>query len=113
MRISRKEEASKIEVGDTMVVHEYAPMSEKIHGALVELNGRYPKQGRVVNEVCAELAYVIKGSGKLIIEDDEIEFEEGDQMLIDPGEKYYWIANATMFMLCSPAWYPDQHRGVE
>ncbi len=113
MHIARKEEAKKIHVSETMTAHEYPLIDSSIHGAVVELNGRYPLKGRVVNEKCNEMGFVIKGSGKLVIEGEEIEFKEGDQLLIKPGERYYWIAKATMFMPCSPAWYPEQHKEVD
>lgn len=113
MHIARKEEIKKIKVCKTMTAYEYPLIDSSIHGAVVELNGRYPQEGRVVNEKCSEIGFVIKGSGKLVIEDNEVEFKEGDQLLIKPGEKYYWEAKATMFMPCAPAWYPEQHNKVD
>ena len=113
MSIARKEQVKEIKVGETMTAYEYPVMDEALHGAVVKLNGRYPLQGRVVNEKCTEIGYVIAGSGKLVIEGQEIDFKEGDQLLIKPGEKYYWEAQATMYMPCAPAWYPEQHKEVE
>jgi mannose-6-phosphate isomerase-like protein (cupin superfamily) len=89
------------------------PGDKDINGAVIELNGRYPDKGSVVNLKCKELAYVIKGSGKLVVEDKEIKLNEGDLVLIEPGEKYYWEGRMTMFMPCSPAWYPKQHMEVK
>lgn len=103
----------RIQISDTMVAYEYPVLNTSLHGALTELSGRYPEKGRVVNEKCAELAYIVKGSGKLIVEGEEVEFKEGDQLFIAPGERYYWIATALMFMPCSPAWYPEQHKEVD
>lgn len=113
MNIARKTETKETQVGNTMIVFEYPVMDHALHGAVVEFNGRYPEKGRVVNEICYEVGYVIKGSGKLIIEGNEIEFREGDQLLIKPGQRYYWEANATMFIPCTPAWSPEQHKEVE
>ena len=96
-----------------MTVFEYPTMDRTLHGAVVVLEGRYPENGRVVNETCYEAGYVIKGSGKLVIEGSEIEFGEGDQLLIKPGQRYYWEAHATMFMPCTPAWFPEQHKQVD
>lgn len=89
MNIARKEEAKEIKVSGTLTAFEYPIIDENLHGAVVELKGRYPENGRVVNEKCLEIAYIIKGSGKLILESEEIEFKEGDQLLIKPGQKYY------------------------
>lgn len=113
MNISRKTETKEIIVGNTMITFEYPIMDNTLHGAVVVFKGRYPEKGRVVNEKCYEIGYVIKGSGKLVIEGNEIEFSEGDQLLIKPGQRYYWDANATMFMPCTPAWFPEQHKEVE
>ena len=61
---------------------------------------------------CAELVYVIKGSGTLIIEGEEVEFKAGDQLFIKLGSHYYWLATAEMFMPCAPAWYAEQHKEI-
>jgi mannose-6-phosphate isomerase-like protein (cupin superfamily) len=113
MNIVRKTETKETKVGNTMTVFEYPVMDKTLHGAVVEIKGRYPETRRVVNEECYEVGYVIEGSGKLFLEGNEIEFTEGDQLLIKPGQRYYWEANATMFMPCTPAWYPEQHKEVE
>lgn len=113
MTIARKEQTKEIKIGETMIAYEYPLLDDALHGAVVKLNGRYPLQGRVVNEKCTEIGYVIEGSGKLILEGEEIDFKEGDQLLIKPGQRYYWEAQATMFMPCAPAWYPEQHKEVE
>lgn len=113
MNIARKEQIKEIKVSDTMIVYEYPIMDSAIHGVVVELNGRYPEKGRVVNEKVVELGFIIKGSGKLVIEDEEIAFKEGDQLLIKPGERYFWDASATLFMPCAPAWYSEQHKEVD
>lgn len=96
-----------------MTAYEYPILNNTLHGAVIELTGRYPEKGRVVNEKCYEAGYVVKGSGKLFIEGEEITFEEGDQIMIKPGEKYYWDGTATLFMPTTPAWYPEQHKEVE
>jgi mannose-6-phosphate isomerase-like protein (cupin superfamily) len=113
MNISRKTETKEIIVGNTMTTFEYPIMDNTLHGAVVVFKGRYPEKGRVVNEECYEIGYAIKGSGKLILEGNEIEFSEGDQLLIKPGQRYYWEADATMFMPCTPAWSAEQHKEVE
>ena len=69
--------------------------------------------GRVINLKCKELAYIIKGSGRLVVEDKETKLNEGDLVLIEAGEKFFWEGNMRMFMPCTPAWYPEQHKEVE
>jgi mannose-6-phosphate isomerase-like protein (cupin superfamily) len=113
MKIIHKNQTEKFKNGDNCTAIEY-PMEDKdINGAIVELTGRYPTKGRVVNLDCKELAYIIKGLGKVVVEDKEINFEEGDLVLIEAGEKYFWDGNLTVFISCVPAWNPEQYRGVE
>lgn len=113
MKIIHKEQTKIFKAGDTCVAAEYHIGDKDIDGTVIELSGRYPETNRVVNLKCKELAYIIKGSGRVVIEDKEIKFNEGDLMLIDAGEKYFWEGKATMFMPCTPAWYPEQHKEVE
>ncbi|MFA5207876.1 MAG: cupin domain-containing protein [Candidatus Paceibacterota bacterium] len=113
MKIIHKNQTEKFKNGDNCTAIEY-PMGDKdINGAIVELTGRYPTKGRVVNLGCKELAYIIKGSGKVVVEDKEINLEEGDLVLIEAGEKYFWDGNLTVFLPCAPAWNPEQYREVE
>ncbi len=82
MNIARKEEAKTVKVSNTVTAHEYPLLDKAIHGSVIELSGRYPEQGRVVNETCSELSYAIKGSGRIVIEDEEITFNQFDCCLI-------------------------------
>ncbi len=109
MRISRKVDAAQVLVGPTARAYEYPLLDPMLHGAVLEIKGRYPETERVVNEAVTEICYVIAGSGNLVVEDEEVAFSEGDQLLIRPGERYYWDAHATLYMPCTPAWYPEQH----
>jgi len=29
------------------------------------------------------------------------------------GEKYFWEGEMEMFMPCTPAWYPEQHKEIK
>lgn len=113
MKIIHKNQTKIFKNSEACTAIEY-PMEDKdINGAVIELNGRYPDKGRTVNLECKEMAYVIKGSGKLVVEGDEVKLNEGDLVLIEAGEKFFWEGNLTMFMPCTPAWYPEQHKEVE
>ena len=92
---------------------EYWTDDKDINGAVIELSVRYPNKNRVTNLECKEMAYIIEGSGKIIIKNKEIKFSEGDLILIDKGEKYFWEGNTTMFTSCTPVWYPEQHKEVK
>ena len=61
-----------------------------------------------------ELIYVIEGSGTLNFENEKIEFSEGDSILIEPNEKYYYDTKyCKISMSCSPAWSIEQHKLVK
>lgn len=113
MKIIHKDQTKVYKNSDVCTAIEYSLDDKDINGAVVELNGRYPDKGRVVNLKCKEMAYIIKGSGKVIAEGQEIKFKEEDLILIEPGEKYHWEGSFTMFVSCAPAWYPKQHKEVE
>lgn len=113
MKIIHKNQTKIFKNSDACTATEY-PMEDKdINGAVIELKGRYPDKGRVVNLKCKELAYVIKGSGRLVVEGKEMKLNEGDLVLIEAGEKFFWEGNLIMFMPCTPAWYPGQYKEVK
>ena len=75
--ISRKFESRKVIVGPTLTILEYPELSNRIHGAVGRINGRYPEKGRVVNTSCTEFCFVLEGYGKLVIEGKEIRISRG------------------------------------
>jgi len=113
MKFINKKETEKFKNSNVCTAIEYPLEDKDINGAIIELSGRYPDKGRVVNLKCKELAYIIKGSGRAVVEGKEIQLNEGDLILIEPEEKYFWEGNLIMFVPCTPAWYPEQHKEVE
>lgn len=107
MRVIRKTEKYKKRNSDTCTVYEYHLGDEDIDGALAELTGRHPAEGFEGNKKSKELCYVMKG--KLVFKDRSINLVEGDMVLIEPMEKYYWDGKMTIFMSCNPKWSADQH----
>jgi mannose-6-phosphate isomerase-like protein (cupin superfamily) len=113
MKIVRKNQTKKYKNSDVCSAIEFPLGDKDINGAVIKLNGRYPEKDKVVNLKCKELAYIIQGSGKIVFGNTEIKFNEGDLLLIEPGEAYYWVGDCEMFVPCAPAWYPEQHKEVE
>lgn len=110
MKIIKKDQTREFKNSDVCIAIEY-PMDDKdINGAVIELDGRYPDTGRVVNEKCKELVYVIEGAGTLTVEGEEIQLAEGDLAMIEPNEKYFFEGKLKLFTPCTPAWYPEQHK---
>lgn len=113
MKITRKSQTETFKNGNSCTAIEYPMEDNDINGAIIELTGRYPEEGRAMNEKCKEMGYIIKGSGKVVIEGKEIQIQEGDLILIDPKEKYFWEGSMTIFMPCTPSWKPEQSKKVE
>ena len=113
MKIIKKYQRKEFKNGEFCVAFEYPTNDRDINGAVIELSGRYPQTGWAINEICKEMAYVISGSGKLVVEDKEYELNTGDLALINPGEKFYWQGNMEIFMPCAPPWTPEQYKIIE
>ena len=113
MKIIKKSQAKSFQNSLVCIAYEYSLGDKDLNASVIELNGRYPDSGRVVNEVCKEIVHVIQGSGKVVIDGKEVELHTGDQLLIEPNEKYYFDGNMTFIAPCAPAWYPEQHKEVE
>lgn len=110
MKIIKKEQRKRFDNSNSCIAYEYSMEDRDINGAVISLSGRYPDKGWTVNEICKEMAYIISGSGKLVVEDKEYELSTGDLVLINPGEKFYWQGNMEIFMPCAPAWTPQQYK---
>ena len=113
MKIIHKNQTEEHKNSDVCTAIEYPLGDKDINGAFFELSGRYPKEGRVVNMECKELAYIIEGSGRVVVEEQEVKLNNGDLILIEAGEKYFWEGNLKMFVPCIPAWYPEQHKELK
>lgn len=113
MEIVKLEQAKKQSNSQKCKMLEYGFCDKHIDCATAMISGRYPDIGYCVNEECRELIYVIDGDGTLNKEDEVIEFKKGDAILINKGERYYWNANCTVVMPCTPAWYPEQYKLIE
>ena len=60
-----------------------------IDGAVVTVTGRYPEVGRAINEECREIAYIVEGSGQIVIEGKSYSIKAEDLVVIDKGERFY------------------------
>ena len=78
-------------------------------GALITIDGRYPEKGFAVNQICRELAYIIKGNGSLATEYSIAKFSQGDTLYLPPKEKFLWEGKFTMYVVTTPAFDPKQH----
>jgi len=93
-----------------MTLREYLLKEAAISGAVAEIKGRYPEKEFVVNEESKELVYVLSGKGKITSDHEALEFTQGDVILVQPREKYYWEGNFELFVVNTPAFDPKQHK---
>ena len=113
MKLVKFEQAEEFFNSDKCKGLEYPLDDKDINFSTAVITGRYPEKGFCVNEECKELIYVIDGKGTLNKKDEKIEFNKDDVIFIDKGEIYYWDAQCTIAMFCTPSWYPEQHKFVE
>jgi mannose-6-phosphate isomerase-like protein (cupin superfamily) len=113
MKIIHKNQTKEFKNSEVCLAIEYPMGDEDINGAVVKITGRYPDKGRVLNLKCKEMGYVIGGSGRVVIEGAEVLLNQGDLILIYPGERFFWEGKMTLFMPCTPAWSQEQHKEVE
>ena len=113
MKFVAKKDRKEFKNSESCTGFEYPLGDKDLEGSIIQVSGRYPQKGRVANAVCKELAYIISGSGKIVIEGKETLLGEGDLVMVEPGEKYFWEGKMTMFVPCTPAWYPEQHKQID
>jgi len=107
--IVKKSESKKRENSPKCIVYEYEHKDKDVNIVIVELSGRYPDKGKVVNKICKEIVLVIEGKGKVGIEDKEFLLVEGDSILIKPNQKFFWEGEMKLAMVCHPSFDPNQH----
>lgn len=115
MKIVKSNDAQIIKNSDTSKLLEYSMnLNDKdIDFCINTINGRYPEKGYCTNEKCKEICYILDGKGTLNKKDESINFEQGDVILIDKKEIYYWNGNCKIIMICTPAWYKEQCKLLE
>ena len=113
MQFIKKSNAVKGANSDKCKTLEYSFKDKDMDLGIATITGRYPENGFCVNTISKELIYVLDGNGKLYFENNCIEFEEGDSILINSNEKYYWDSTyCIVSMACTPAWNEEQHKLV-
>jgi mannose-6-phosphate isomerase-like protein (cupin superfamily) len=110
MEHATREHAQVYKNSTACSIHAYPILHPGWSVAYIEINGRYPEQGWALNEVCAEMVYILSGSGKLVTSQQATALAPQDVVLVSPGEHYYWEGVMTMTISCTPAFYAEQHK---
>lgn len=108
----KKQERVKHINSPRCIAYEYLHKDKDISIALVEISGRYPDEGFVMNKVVKELIFVAEGKGKVVISDREHKLGKDDALLIQPKQKYFFEGNFKLVISSHPAWTPQQHTKV-
>lgn len=110
MKIVKKENAKNIRNSDTSELLEYSiDLNDKdIDFCINTISGRYPEKGYCTNQEVKELCYILEGEGTVNKKNETISFKQGDIILIEKEEIYYWNGNCKIIMICTPAWYKEQ-----
>lgn len=110
MKFVKKQDSEKVVNSKTSWLLEYSrELNDKdLDFCINTINGRYPEKGYASNLECKEICYILEGCGLICKRDKSITFEEGDVILIDKKDEYFWDGNCKMVMVCSPAWHKEQ-----
>ena len=113
--IVKKAQTKEFKGSENCTVYEFPFEDKDINIAYGKIKNQHPLQGKLTNEVCKEILYIISGTGKVIVEDKEYVVAEGDAILILPGQKFYYKDCNELHVIasCTPAWYPEQHKQVD
>lgn len=113
MQVLTQSQANEFTNSETCKGLEFPFESNQMNIAVVEVNGRYPQTGSLLNEECDEMGYVLSGSGTVGTDDETHDITTGDAVYIKAGERFWWQGdNLRMLMPCSPPFYPEQHKEV-
>jgi mannose-6-phosphate isomerase class I len=113
MKVVKKSQVKKVKSSDNCTAYEYSLGDKDIDFAVIDLKGRYPSKGKVVNKVCKELAFILEGSVILNVDGEDVQLEKGDEVLIMPNEKYFWNGRCKLLTACTPSWYIEQHKNIK
>lgn len=113
MRLLKPNSTTHSENSPVCSVDDYPLEMKDIGAAIISLNGRYPEEGRAINHETKEILFVLEGTGKIVIEDEEFELKKECIAAIEPGERYYLEGdNMKSYVINTPEFDPSQHKYV-
>ena len=118
-----KAAASTITNEDSVPAHTFSatcvgrdfPLNDPhIDACIMDLNGRYPESGNVVNKGFRGLVHILAGTGTITIDDVEHPLRQGNVFLILPGKKHHWDGTSLkLFRACTPPFDSTSHTVVD
>lgn len=111
--IVKKKDRKRHENSATSIAYEYTFKDKDINVAVVEIRGRYPEEGFVLNEEVKEMFFVNFGIGTIVVDQITYELEKGDMFLILPKQKYFLKGDMDLIVSCTPSWNPRQYKNIK
>ena len=113
MKICKKEQSIERRNGNYCTVTELPIETPSLNMATAEISGRYPESGHAINHKVSEMVYIQEGSGSITVNDQLTAFKNGDVVLVEPGDKFFWNGKFKGIISCSPAFTIEQHEVIE
>lgn len=113
MKIAKKE-TEQFQNGNSCTVQKYSFPSSRLGFVTAEIKGRYPEQGKVLNEVSDETYYVMSGSCTIYHQSGEYFLEAGDVFYF-PAGKWWWVESdhLSIAVCTAPPWSAEQYRQLK
>jgi mannose-6-phosphate isomerase-like protein (cupin superfamily) len=113
VKITRKNQSIERKNSDICLVTEYPSMDDHLNFAIVKISGKYPSTGAATNLECKEIVFVHEGEGSVVVNGSSQPLAAGDVILIEPGERFVWEGEMSLFIACHPAFTSEQHVMVD
>lgn len=114
MKILKCEDSEVFKNSDVCSVREYSFGDKDLDLGISTIDGRYPSKGYSVNEKSKMIIYILEGKGRIVVDEDYCYFEQGDVIMINPMEKYYWdTEHCVASIVSTPAWSSLQYKVID
>lgn len=110
MEIISQKEAARFENSAECLIESYPAHGFPMDGAIATISGRYPLEGFAYHEVSAELVFVMDGEGFVETPEKITTLKRGDVVSLCSRDLFAWNGTLTLFIVCSPAFKPEQYK---
>jgi mannose-6-phosphate isomerase-like protein (cupin superfamily) len=108
-----KEDRKLIDLG-TKKIFQYNLPTKILSVSYMKVNGRNPEGNKVVLEKdCSFAIYITKGSGKFIIDRENIKAEVDDVIFVRAGSTFVAEGNFEYITFVVPAYHPESTEEVD
>ena len=109
MQIVKHKDISVHSGHDNSTVDEYYMDNKDIDVCVVHVNGRTPKEGKLVNSEYKCVCYVLSGDGEICGQ----KVAQGDAFNILAGDEYWFNGVFSVVMCGTPAFNPAQNKNIK